>query len=708
MLAEDLIRLKQELKQILPEEGMATAIKALKGQIPSDAPKYNAILQIEARLNDANLKRIKGVLSEDQLQLQYNQLRDDLLSLIDGLKPEDFSKEAAKKSKTGSILYQIPKKMEFQKRTKCIVRLAFEEAVIIQNIELTADTSLQSVRVSEAMEVALIDPDGGASFSIQSISSPEQFLEEDDYSEWLFYVTPLATGSHPIILKVSVIELISGKERKKEIVMEEVVTIVTQPVKEEETVKPFQNAGYSFAFSSTSVLDHLPESPPPSARPSATSAAVRKYGMVLGAFTMLLVVSWAFGLFQFIYWQEVLRLDSVEDYEAFMVKFPDGKYFNLAKQHRDLKMAVDQKSDSLLVEFLVDYPGSELEEKAKSHFHQISNENLEEKVKKRKSEKEKELKNRLPKENTTKNSEDTNKDKSDNKPEKQEITQQGEKPSPDSAAQRPALVNEKLQDKRVPANAAGVPANIGEQPLKGFPAEEKIIGALNWLAASMVEIEGGKFTMGCDPSKSKCNTFNVPQREVKVSSFQLCKYEVTQILWQSIMGENPSYSEVKNCPMCPVEYVSYKEVQDFIKKLNRKTDRKYRLPSEAEWEYAARGGINGSNTIYAGSNNPDEIAWYQKNSGHRPQPVGKKKPNALGLHDMSGGVFEWCEDTWHSNFEDAPNKASAWVKRGFESNRVIRGGSWLDDPDYLRIDYRDMDVDSLRNHITGFRLAHDN
>lgn len=726
MLAEELTRLKQELKLLLPEEGMATVVKALKGHFPSDAPKYNALLQIEARLNEANLKRIKGILSEDQLQLQYNQLRDDLLNFIDELKPEDFSKEAAKKSKTGSILYNIPRKMEIQKRSKCIVRLAYDESIIIQNIELTADTTLQSVRISEAMEVALIDPAGGKSFDIQSISSPEQFLEEDDYSEWLFYVTPLAVGEHPLVLKVSVIELIGGKERKKEIVLEEFVTIITQPVKEEEVAKPFKNAGYQFAMGGVGILDNMvPEKsqPSPSYTPGKTAAVMKKYSMALGAFAMLIVISWALGLFEFIYWQEVKWSDTVEDYQEYLLKYPNGRFFDIARQHRDLKTAINLKSDSLIVEFLADYPDSELKLKAESTYYQLSDKNLNERLRKRKAEKEKEKNKRSPE--TDKRTENKTSGSQSSAPVQtlsEKSLQNGDladKPGNNSSPADEGLPGTKnaeneFLEKGAPEPGSttreeklkiSVPTNLEEKPVEGFPTSETILKALSWLEANMVMIEGGKFMMGCDESKDDCNSFNVPHREVKVSSFELCRYEVTQVLWQSIMGYNPAYVEIRNCPMCPIEYVSFREVQEFIKRLNKRTGKKFRLPTEAEWEFAARGGNQNSGTIYAGSNNAEEVAWFQKNSRHRPQLVGKKKPNSLGLHDMSGGVFEWCEDTWHSNYENAPSKGDAWMKKGFENNRVIRGGSWLDDPSYLRVDYRDMDVDSLRNHITGFRLA---
>ncbi len=731
MQAEDLNKLKKDLKQLLPEEGMGTVIKALKSHFPPDVPKFNSLLQIESRLNEANLKRVKGILSEDQLQLQYNQLREDLLNFMDSLQVEDFSKEGAKKNKTGSVLYKIPHEMQLQQRSKCIVRLAYEESVIIQNIELTSDTVMQSIRISEAMEVALIDPEGGKNFNIASISSPEQFLEEDDYSEWVFYVTPLSVGKLPLVLKVSVIELIAGKERKKEIVLEEFIQIVTQPVPEEEAGNDFQNAGYSFAFSSASVLDSPEKTPNQKAGGSFTVAAtLKKYSMVMAAFAMLLVVSWALGLFEFISWQEAQWKDTQEAYDTFLLKYPDGKFNGLARQHRDLRVAINEKSDSLIVEFLAEYPDSRLKEKAESYYKIISKgkDYLDERVKKRKAEKEKQ------RGDNEKNKTKGNKDVSNHskKPEKlgQASTDSSSvsKLNAGSTGQEPANAEPKAEvvsnansdigqiihiknannTSNDPFSDDPLPFMLDGVPMNTFPTRERILKELSWLEANMVDIEGGKFKMGCDESKGGCNTANVPQREVKVSSYRLCRYEVTQILWQSVMGYNPSFLDGgRKCDMCPVEYISYMEIQEFVKRLKKRTGKQYRLPTEAEWEYAARGGAAVETTIYAGSNNVNEVAWILSERNKHPQPVGKKKPNSLTLYDMTGNVWEWCEDNWHANYEDAPSKGNAWTKKGFENYRVYRGGSWLDDPDHVRLDFRDMDDVKTRNHILGFRLAED-
>jgi formylglycine-generating enzyme required for sulfatase activity len=150
------------------------------------------------------------------------------------------------------------------------------------------------------------------------------------------------------------------------------------------------------------------------------------------------------------------------------------------------------------------------------------------------------------------------------------------------------------------------------------------------------------------------------------------KYEVTQAQWQSVMGNNPS--SFKDCGgNCPVETVSWNDAQDFINKLNERNDGfKYRLPTEAEWEYACRAGTTGRNSAAE----LDNIAWYADNSIGKPHIVGGKQPNAFGLYDMLGNVDEWCKDWYHDNYNGAPSDGSAWLDGGEQRDRVLRGASW--------------------------------
>ena len=197
------------------------------------------------------------------------------------------------------------------------------------------------------------------------------------------------------------------------------------------------------------------------------------------------------------------------------------------------------------------------------------------------------------------------------------------------------------------------------------------------------------------------NSEEKPIHRVTVSDFYIGKYEVSQKQWREVMGSNPSYN--KNCDNCPVERVSWNDIQAFLRKLNAKTGKTYRLPTEAEWEYAARGGNKSRGYKYSGSNTIDEVAWYSSNSGSKTHPVGTKKPNELGIYDMSGNVWEWCQDSWHGNYNGAPTDGSAWGGNG--SSRVYRGGSWSHSASSCRVAIRINYAPSDGYYGLGFRVA---
>jgi formylglycine-generating enzyme required for sulfatase activity len=194
----------------------------------------------------------------------------------------------------------------------------------------------------------------------------------------------------------------------------------------------------------------------------------------------------------------------------------------------------------------------------------------------------------------------------------------------------------------------------------------------------------------------------LPQHQVRISqSFYLGKYQVTQAEWQAVMGENPS--SFKGDPNRPVENVSWNEVQQFIRKLNEKEgSNKYRLPTEAEWEYAARAGTT---TAYSFGDAPDQLgeyAWFDDNSGNTTHPVGQLKPNPWGLYDMHGNVFEWVED-WYGKYPAEPVTDPTGPPLG--ADRVLRGGSCCVGADYCRSAYRRDWLPATRLDGLGFRLA---
>lgn len=231
---------------------------------------------------------------------------------------------------------------------------------------------------------------------------------------------------------------------------------------------------------------------------------------------------------------------------------------------------------------------------------------------------------------------------------------------------------------------------------------------VNGLEYSMIGVKGGDFRMGETPGDMSYATRfpDVSSRNITVSDFYISRYEVTQEQWRSVMGNDPSGLVFKGCDACPVESVSWFDVHEFIKKLNHLTGRTFRLPTEAEWEYVALGGerrhelkILGKN--YSGSNKIGDVAWYLENSNRRTHPVGLKKPNELGLYDMSGNVWEWCSD-WYGRYRGNNLIDPQGPEKGKE--RVIRGGSYINN-EMLALWARQSHVPTRRVVNVGFRLA---
>ena len=222
---------------------------------------------------------------------------------------------------------------------------------------------------------------------------------------------------------------------------------------------------------------------------------------------------------------------------------------------------------------------------------------------------------------------------------------------------------------------------------------------------NLVFVEGGIFQMGGDQMDRE-----KPIHEVSMPSFYMARYLVTQQLYQEIIGTNPSRRIGRRKP---VEKVSWEETRVFMDDIQKRKElnqlqRKFRLPTESEWEYAARGGKYSEGYEYAGSDNIKQVGWYNVNSGRETKPVGLLQPNELGLYDMSGNVYEWCEDNWHEDYNSSarPDNGSGWIdisNRG--THRVIRGGASLLSPVSCRSAYRYRNSPGYRNPIIGFRLV---
>lgn len=203
---------------------------------------------------------------------------------------------------------------------------------------------------------------------------------------------------------------------------------------------------------------------------------------------------------------------------------------------------------------------------------------------------------------------------------------------------------------------------------------------VNGVTFNMIRVEGGTFTMGATAEQQSPGDDEKPTHRVTLSSYMIGKTEVTQELWQAVMGKSlqqivnengwSTYGVGNNYPMYDI---SWNDCQDFVRKLNALTGQSFRLPTEAEWEFAARGGTKSKGYQYSGSNTLGDVAWYTDNSGSKTHPVATKSPNELGIYDMSGNVWEWCQD-WHGSYSSSAQTNPQGPSSGY--SRVFRGGCW--------------------------------
>ncbi len=256
---------------------------------------------------------------------------------------------------------------------------------------------------------------------------------------------------------------------------------------------------------------------------------------------------------------------------------------------------------------------------------------------------------------------------------------------------------------RVEAEARANAEAAAPLPASASPRQ----GPVGTIPQEMVAIPAGEFQMGCSPGDGQCDSDEKPPHPVKVKAFRIGKYEVTQAQWQAVMGENPARFKGEDRP---VEQVSWNDIQTFLARLNAANPGKpYRLPTEAEWEYAARGGTK---TPYwwgkdIGKGNANCRDCGSRWDGKETAPVGSFKPNPFGLYDTAGNVWEWVQDCWHPSYQGAPTDGSEWRDNCQGTSRVVRGGSWSHVPVRLRSAFRLWFYAAYRSVSVGFRLAQD-
>ena len=237
-------------------------------------------------------------------------------------------------------------------------------------------------------------------------------------------------------------------------------------------------------------------------------------------------------------------------------------------------------------------------------------------------------------------------------------------------------------------------------PLPSVVSGDKKTYIVNGVSFTMIKIVGGTFTMGASNDDSDALDGDKPAHQVTLSSYSIGETLVTQELWQAVMGCNPSYH--KGNLQRPVERISWDDCLKFIRKLNALTGETFRLPTEAEWEYAARGGSQSRGYKYSGSDNIESVVWYSDNSSHTTHPVKGKLPNEIGLYDMSGNVWKWCAD-WYGSYSSSSQTNPTGPSSG--SYRVLRGGSWSFSASRCRVANRSFILPSIAFDNIGLRLA---
>jgi len=409
---------RHKLKRQIAAEGMAPVLKVLKDLLPEGSECYEDVLLIESRQNEANRDRLRNLLSDDDLRRVYARIRQDLMDLIDAITDADFDPDTdddvvhqGSPASRGSVLYRIPNRMPMGNATLCTVRISFDEEKLIEQIDLDQHVQIQDIRISEVMQVELLDPTDNPPFSIRSIHSTEQFIDQDTFTEWQFLVTPKRRGTFPLLLKVAVLELIMGKERKREIVLTEEVLIVAEqetPVRTGSQESDPMRRATSFVLggsqSDTGGVDGgaeeisepkkerkwvkiegvdprsddrstrrvpggntSPQSPDPSTIPTTTTRKSGSWTYVIRSLTVLLLVGGTAASYLFAInpsegaWLTANLLEKdAQAYEEYAQRFPDTRHTEDAYR----KVAQIRKADDDYLTYLERYPAGEFSRKA--------------------------------------------------------------------------------------------------------------------------------------------------------------------------------------------------------------------------------------------------------------------------------------------------------------------------------------------------------
>lgn len=755
-LAQPISSLRQELNKLLANDDLPAGLKLCKELLPEGGEKFKIVLAMQAQLQQLNKDRMKGLISQEDYARRLAIIVDSFINFIPELETTDFDlpstaadASSGNSPQTGSVLYRVPHSMALQKASICTIRIAIDEDAILEDIIIDADVHLkEKVEVSERMSAELLDTEGQV-FDILPLNAKDQKVRPTGYTQWLFRVTPLVEGEHQLLVKVSLLEFDQNTKEyvPRDVSVLETVTVVTASQHSDEEEAPLKSAGPSFVMGPDALpnFNMKKESVNVESENSSGSNWLNGRTQRIAALFLAFLVFASSTTYAFTpkmtrdWWATTWR-DTPEAYQAFIdahraeasggIKHPQiekAYYYKAAKSNElpDLReyqqgygkqgqywTPVSEKiaklerqrvelilRDSSLVEikkYLIDFPDGQYSEKVMKFRKKI---HYERKLPAVKTEKEYEIKENLninikPKKKveiitpisnnasdiSRKDSTSNGNTKLDRIPKKTSELTEKEHLARD-------LV-EKIQQER-----------LNREVEKKRLTEIKKPVVSDIFQSQMVFVEGGIFNMGSLDSDKIADKDEKPQHNLTVGDFYISKFEVTQGQWRAVMGTMPS--SFRNCELCPVENVSWLDVQLFLKELNANTGQQYRLPTEAEWEYAARGGKKSNGYTYAGSNTLDEVGWYEINSGRRPQPIGQKKANELGLFDMSGNVWEWCQDGYgyYSNDQTNPSNVNS------NSSKLNRGGGWYFTSRDCRSSRRNYYVLNARSRNVGFRLA---
>ncbi|MBK9337078.1 MAG: SUMF1/EgtB/PvdO family nonheme iron enzyme [Lewinellaceae bacterium] len=729
-LTKPLETIRKDLHDQLVED-IASALKSLLALLPETTDKYVLVIALLGRLNDANKARLRNTLSNDDLQREYNKIRADFFDLVQGLQEADFEastpQDAAGQAapKQGSILYRIPDIMPMHQETKCVVRIAMDEDAIVENITIDEHVQLKELyRVSDTMQAELLDPSGGRVFRITTISEDIQLIDAHGYTEWWFYVTPLEAGTYPLILKIAIIEMVNGQPRSKELVLEQSVQIITGGPASDEGTKALKPAGYALAFQAASVAGAgivtnitPPKSSAAASASPATAAASLGVLSKITLFVLALAAGSTAGWFAVpevsrVWWKARYLTDTAAGYAHYMAEYPDGARYEEAACR---KILLENKPEAYR-DYLYEFPEGQCRAEAGQALEQLERAWLAEL---RKNPSETALRAYMIQFPECENLEGVLEVVLENKSLRGVylplLLQRWEEcrllfPTfpelPVVEEQQPVLPAPDTPAEPVPAQPAR--QTRPEQPT---PAQPTIP------VPDLVLIRGGTFPMGSTAGLED----EVPVRQVTLRDFYLGKTEVTFEEYDrfcAATGRNKPDDEGWGRGRRPVIHVSWADAAAYCNWLSAahgqtavytflpagkvavsRTANGYRLPTEAEWEYAARGG---QNHAYSGSETLNEVAWYLENSGNQTHPVAHKTPNIWGLYDMTGNVREWCQD-WYARYPASDGKDP--LGPSSSKSRVLRGGQWGRNPLQQRISYRNSAKPDYHDYGTGFRLA---